>query len=66
MTEAALNTPYKNTIDLKDQPQYPGDIDLETRLANIIRWNAVAMVLRRSTAAPAWAATSPRICPRPP
>ena len=46
MTEAALNTPYKNTIDLKDQPQYPGDIELETRLANIIRWNAVAMVLQ--------------------
>ena len=46
MTEAALNTPYKNTIDLKDQPQYPGDVELETRLANIIRWNAVAMVLQ--------------------
>ena len=46
LTEAALNTPYKNTIDLKDQPQYPGDIELETRLANIIRWNAVAMVLQ--------------------
>ena len=46
LTEAALNTPYKNTIDLKDQPQYPGNIELETRIANIIRWNAVAMVLQ--------------------
>jgi pyruvate dehydrogenase E1 component len=46
MTGAALNTPYKNTIDLRDQPAYPGDIELETRIGNIIRWNAVAMVLQ--------------------
>ncbi len=46
LTEAALNTPYKNTIDLKDQPAYPGDIELETRIGNIIRWNAAAMVLQ--------------------
>ena len=46
LTEAALNTPYKNTIDLKDQPEYPGDIELETRIGNVIRWNAVAMVLQ--------------------
>ncbi len=44
MTEAALNTPYKNTIDIKDQPQYPGDVELETRIGNLIRWNAVAAV----------------------
>ena len=46
LTEAALNTPYKNTIDLKDQPAYPGDVELETRIGNIIRWNAAAMVLQ--------------------
>ncbi len=46
LTEAALNTPYKNTIDLTDQPAYPGDIELETRIGNIIRWNAAAMVLQ--------------------
>ncbi|MFW6093265.1 MAG: pyruvate dehydrogenase (acetyl-transferring), homodimeric type [Pseudomonadota bacterium] len=46
LTDAALNTPYKNTIDLREQPPYPGDIDLETRIGNIIRWNAVAMVLQ--------------------
>ena len=46
LTEAALNTPYKNTIDVKDQPRYPGNIELETRIGNIIRWNAVAMVLQ--------------------
>ncbi len=42
ITEAALNTAYKNTIEVEDQPAYPGEIELETRIANIIRWNAVA------------------------
>jgi len=46
LTDAALNTPYKNTIDVRDQPAYPGNIELETRIGNIIRWNAVAMVLQ--------------------
>ncbi len=46
LPDAALNTPYKNTIDLKDQPAYPGDLDLETRIGNILRWNAAAMVLQ--------------------
>ncbi|MCZ6459679.1 MAG: pyruvate dehydrogenase (acetyl-transferring), homodimeric type [Gammaproteobacteria bacterium] len=45
-TPLALNTPYKNTIELRDQPAYPGNIELETRIGNIIRWNAVAMVLQ--------------------
>ncbi|MEM7218298.1 MAG: pyruvate dehydrogenase (acetyl-transferring), homodimeric type [Pseudomonadota bacterium] len=42
----SLNTPYRNTIDLLDQGLYPGDIELETQLENVIRWNAVAMVLQ--------------------
>ncbi len=46
LTDAALNTPYKNTISLADQPAYPGDIELETRIENILRWNAAAMVLQ--------------------
>ena len=46
LTDAALNTPYKNTIPLSDQPPYPGDIELETRVENILRWNAAAMVLQ--------------------
>ncbi len=46
LTDAALNTPYKNTIPLRDQPAYPGDIELETRIENILRWNAAAMVLQ--------------------
>ncbi|TDJ43704.1 MAG: pyruvate dehydrogenase (acetyl-transferring), homodimeric type [Gammaproteobacteria bacterium] len=44
--EATLNTPYRNTIPLENQPAYPGDIELETRIENILRWNAMAMVLK--------------------
>jgi len=44
--EATLNTPYRNTIPLSQQPAYPGDISVEERLENILRWNAMAMVLR--------------------
>jgi len=44
--DATLNTPYRNTIPLSEQPPYPGDIEIEERLENIIRWNAMAMVLR--------------------
>ncbi|MFQ5635353.1 MAG: pyruvate dehydrogenase (acetyl-transferring), homodimeric type [Gammaproteobacteria bacterium] len=43
---ATLNTPYRNTIPLERQPAYPGNIELETRIENILRWNAMAMVLR--------------------
>ncbi len=46
LTDAALNTPYKNTIPLASQPPYPGDIELETRIEDILRWNAAAMVLQ--------------------
>ena len=46
LTDAALNTPYKNTIPLASQPPYPGDIELESRIEDILRWNAAAMVLQ--------------------
>jgi pyruvate dehydrogenase E1 component len=46
LNEATLNTPYINTISLSEQPAYPGDIELEKRIENVIRWNAMAMVLR--------------------
>ncbi|GIT33715.1 MAG: hypothetical protein Ct9H300mP4_00340 [Gammaproteobacteria bacterium] len=31
---------------MSEQPDYPGDIQMEKRIENIIRWNAMAMVLR--------------------
>ncbi len=44
--DATLNTPYRNTIPLDQQRVYPGDIQIEAKLENIIRWNAMALVLR--------------------
>ena len=41
-----LNTPYSNTISLADQPLFPGNLDTEAKLSAIIRWNALAMVVR--------------------
>ena len=46
LDEATLNTPYRNTISLDAQPAYPGDIALEEKLEKMLRWNAIAMVLR--------------------
>ena len=40
------NTPYINSIPLNRQPPYPGNRELEDRVGSIIRWNAMAMVVR--------------------
>ena len=40
------NTPYVNTIPVERQAAYPGDRAVERRLKSIIRWNAMAMVVR--------------------
>ncbi len=40
------NTPYINTIPASEQPAYPGDLELEYRISSIIRWNAMAMVVK--------------------
>lgn len=40
------NTPYINTIPVDKQPPYPGNREIERRLKSIIRWNAMAMVVR--------------------
>ena len=42
----ALNTPYVNTIPVNLQPEYPGNQALERRIKSIIRWNAMAMVVK--------------------
>ena len=39
-------TPYVNTIPVKDQPAFPGNREIERRLKSIVRWNAMAMVVR--------------------
>ncbi|MDP6631220.1 MAG: pyruvate dehydrogenase (acetyl-transferring), homodimeric type [Kiritimatiellia bacterium] len=42
----SANTPYLNTIPLEEQPPYPGIREIEQRIKSIIRWNAMAMVVR--------------------
>ena len=42
----AVTTPYVNTIPVEAQVPFPGDRALERRLRSIIRWNAMAMVVR--------------------
>ncbi len=42
----SANTPYINTIPRADQPVYPGDREMERRIKSLIRWNAMAMVVR--------------------
>lgn len=43
-------TPYANTISVGRQPPYPGNLDIEERLAAVLRWNALAMVVRANRA----------------
>jgi pyruvate dehydrogenase E1 component len=40
------NTPYVNTIPHQMQPDFPGDQQLERRIKSLVRWNAIAMVVR--------------------
>src|SRR5258707_2517082 len=43
------NTRYINTISPEQEPSFPGDEQIEHRIRRIVRWNAVAMVLRANT-----------------
>ncbi|HUO72079.1 MAG TPA: pyruvate dehydrogenase (acetyl-transferring), homodimeric type [Solirubrobacteraceae bacterium] len=47
---ASLNTPYVNTIPVDREPPFPGDPAIERRLRTIVRWNAIAMVVRANKA----------------
>jgi pyruvate dehydrogenase E1 component len=47
-----LNTPYRNSIALADQPQFAGNLEIEQRLVAMVRWNALAMVVRANRAHP--------------
>jgi len=52
LREAGLNvprvvtTPYVNTIPSEEEPPYPGDRDIERRIKSLVRWNAMAMVVK--------------------
>ncbi|MFT6892038.1 MAG: pyruvate dehydrogenase E1 component [Halioglobus sp.] len=43
-------TPYVNTVPVDKQPAFPGDLALEERLVSLMRWNALAMVVRANKA----------------
>ena len=40
------NTPYVNTIAAADQPPFPGSREIERRIKSLVRWNALAMVVK--------------------
>ncbi|WP_299947111.1 pyruvate dehydrogenase (acetyl-transferring), homodimeric type [uncultured Microbulbifer sp.] len=43
---AAITTPYRNTIPPSAEKRMPGDLFMERRIRSLIRWNALAMVVR--------------------
>ncbi|MFZ3323098.1 MAG: alpha-ketoglutarate dehydrogenase [Usitatibacter sp.] len=45
-----LATPYVNTIPLGEQPPYQGNLEIEARISALVRWNALAMVVRANRA----------------
>ena len=42
----AINTPYRNTIPVSKEARMPGDLFMERSIRSLIRWNAMAMVMR--------------------
>jgi len=46
----SANTPYINTIPVAEQSSFPGSREIERRIKSIIRWNAMAMVVRANRA----------------
>src|SRR6516162_7649843 len=46
------NTPYINTIPADQQPPFPGSREIERRIKSLIRWNAMAMVVRANKHSP--------------
>ena len=49
---SSATTPYINTIPTDRQPAFPGDRELERKIKSIIRWNAMAMVVRANRESP--------------
>src|SRR5207245_8743662 len=39
-------TPYQNTIPVRQQAPFPGSQEMERRIKSLVRWNAMAMVVR--------------------
>ena len=43
---SAVTTPYRNTISAREEERMPGDMYMERQIRGIVRWNALAMVMR--------------------
>ena len=48
----SLITPYINTVQQNEQKKYPGERKTERRIKSLIRWNAMAMVVRANNSSP--------------
>ena len=46
---SGTTTPYVNTIPASQEPEYPGNRELERRIKSIMRWNAMAMVVKANS-----------------
>jgi pyruvate dehydrogenase E1 component len=46
---AGVTTPYINTIPPEEQPKYPGNREIERRIKSLMRWNAMAMVVKANS-----------------
>jgi pyruvate dehydrogenase E1 component len=46
------NTPYLNTIPRDRQAPFPGSREIERRIKSLVRWNAMAMVVRANKQTP--------------
>ncbi|MDE0746525.1 MAG: pyruvate dehydrogenase (acetyl-transferring), homodimeric type [Porticoccaceae bacterium] len=45
----SVTTPYRNTIPVEQEKVMPGDLFMERRIRSLVRWNALAMVMRANT-----------------
>lgn len=43
---SATRTPFSNTISPVEETRMPGDLFMERRIRSLVRWNALAMVMR--------------------
>jgi pyruvate dehydrogenase E1 component len=48
----SANTPYVNTIPVEHEVPFPGSQEIERRIKSLVRWNAIAMVVRANKAEP--------------
>lgn len=48
----AITTPYRNSIPVTHEARMPGDLFMERRIRSLVRWNALAMVMRANLSDP--------------